>query len=174
MSRLRWFAAALLCLSLGGCGIPTTGPISFGDAPRVAPSGEQLYFLLDGKLHPTLRPAVISPAVAGTLTSVGHLSEGPLPEERDAGLTSEVPAGLLGFLRGTTSDEVTSPALVFLTGPTAGSDPTSLSDAAAAQLACTITAALSLDGHPVNAVTLRDRSGHLRGPLICPLPLPGR
>ena len=155
-----WPAAGLLCLLLTGCGIPTTGPISFGDAPRPAPSGEQLYFLLDGKLHPTLRPAPTGTAVAGQLTSVSDLAGGPLPEERAAGLTSEVPLSLVGTLSDQSTREITSPALVILVGrSTSQTDPTTLSSVAATQLACTITAALSLGAaHPVNASSSTTRA----------------
>jgi hypothetical protein len=103
----------------------------------------------------------------GRLTGVADLSGGPLPEERSAGLTSEVPPGL----QASAPDPPSSPVRVLLFGR---ADPLALSDLAAAQVTCTVAAALSVDqANRVDAVVLVDKPGHQRGPLTCPVRLPG-
>jgi hypothetical protein len=176
-------AVALLVLAaavpLAGCGIPPTDPISFGEPPKAAPTGEQLYFLLHNKLYPTLRrdeepspagqtealpagrPAPVDDRAAD---AVNLLAAGPLPADRDAGLTTEVPVSVFAF--GSTRRAGDDRHLeLFLRA-----DPSGLSDLAMTQIACTATTAASSASDPVERVTLRTRRGGSdRGPVTCPL-----
>jgi hypothetical protein len=183
MSRYCRILGALVsvCL-LTGCGIASTGPISFGEAPQVGLPGEQLYFILDGKLHPTLRPAPASQPATGQLGAVARLARGPLPAESAAGFTSEVPTGLQAIIDQTARpDDGQSIPTVLLFGtpaptPRAEATPqwaTGLSDTATAQIVCTVAASLSLNATPVGKVRLvRKGVQAVDSPLSCPVPLP--
>ena len=105
------------------------------------------------------------------MTSVGDLSDGPLPQERAAGLTSEVPSGLRAAVAALPSGHLTSPVRILLFGP---ADPLQLSDRATQQVACTAIAALAAGGiDPVPAVVLSDPAHRQRGPLRCTVPITG-
>jgi hypothetical protein len=165
----------LLALGLAGCGIPTTGPISFGEPPQAGPIGEQLYFILDDKLRPTLRPAPSDDPQADVVTNVvDRLVAGPLPDERAAGITTEVPPGLGAFMNDRQTTGPGQTVDVYLFGRVANDDdPTRLSTLAAAQLVCTIIASLAADDSAIGKVRLRNKRQQQREPLGCPLPLPG-
>jgi len=168
---------APLVLALGllaGCGIPPTEPISFGEPPKAAPTGDQLYFLFHDKLYPTLRsddpsPDPGAPAPVRRVTddpaanAVNLLAAGPLPADREAGLTSQVPADVIAFTS-TRHDGDDRHIDLYLRG-----DPSGLSDVAVTQIACTAITAATSRSAPVERVTLTTKRGTDRGPLTCPL-----
>jgi hypothetical protein len=177
---------------LAGCGIPTTGPISFGEAPRPPVVGSQMYFLLRGRLQPTLRLDPAGTRPDGEVGNVELLSAGPLPAEQAAGLTSQVPAGLSAVIlappAGNEDDPVPTVLLLSRTIdvqipgtpaiPEAGvrDDPRArvpLSAVAVEQIVCTVTAELSLHAAPVSKILLGTRKdATTAGPVSCPLGVP--
>lgn len=148
----RTLLAGVLALALAGCGVTPTDAIPYGAPPRPLLRGQQLYFLLNGKPFPTLRPGDTRDPVV----SVDLLSAGLLPDESAAGLTTDVPANIRFFFQ----DQ--QPGILFLTA-----DPTQLSDLGAEQITCTLAAAFAYAERPFEQLTLRDRAGHSRGPLSC-------
>jgi hypothetical protein len=161
---MRTGALVLVALGLagllGGCGIAPTDPLPFGEPATGADFGDQMYFLLDGKVFPTLRTAAGGTDPTAVLDALGA---GPLPAEQAAGLTTEVPADFRVFGVKALSDSGAD------VGVFVGGDPTALSDLALSQITCTGTAALRRMGNRVERVTLIDRAGHRRGPASCAL-----
>ncbi|MGC9670913.1 hypothetical protein ACNTMW_30750 [Planosporangium sp. 12N6] len=190
MRRLRPLAAVLLTAGAAapaaGCGISPTEPISFGPAPRASLVAEQVYFVREGRLHPSARQVPPSPAStrriderplpspAGTrrIEGLDLLAAGPLPVERDAGLTTELPSGIRIIPTERAGGDLT---LLLASADERSdderSDPAGLSELAVAQIACTAAADVTAPAR----VTLYDKlSGHQRGPVSCPVTLPGR
>jgi hypothetical protein len=176
----RLVAPLLLALGvLAGCGIPPTEPISFGEPPKAAPTGDQLYFLFHGKLYPTLRSDDPSPDPASTpapvrrivtddpaANAVNLLAAGPLPADREAGLTSEVPTEVIAFTSSRHDGDDQQIDVVLR------SSPAGLSDVAVTQIACTAIAAATSRSAPVERIALGTKRGPERGPVTCPLLAP--
>jgi hypothetical protein len=135
-------AAVLL---VAGCGVRPGGVVLGGPASTVA-SAAWLYLVSDGEVVPVLRPGR---AYTDALTL---LAAGPTAAERDRGLTTEVPAGIVFDGR---ADADGTPVV------TASVDVTTLSPNAFAQIVCTA----SPDAEPVTIVG----GGQSRGPQTCPV-----
>jgi hypothetical protein len=157
-----------LAAALTGCGIPATDPLPFGEPAGGVEIGQQMYFLLDGKIFPTLRridgrdPAAV----------VNALAAGPLPEEQAAGLTTQVPAGLrVVALPGPRTDrtQATDEQLTLLVVGLAN-DPTQLPELAVTQLVCTAVTAYRRDGYRATEIILTDKAGRARPATGCPVP----
>ena len=160
-TMIRRALALAVALAAAGCGIPATGPTSSGAAPSPAANGQQVYFVLNGALQPSLRQGGERRDGAAAL-ALELLAKGPLPAERAAGFTSEIPADVQIF-------ESTADTVILVSQNIGSSDPTRLSDAAAAQITCTAVAAHARVGDPVTPISLSDKAGRRRGPLTCPL-----
>jgi hypothetical protein len=148
-----------LIVVLGGCGIPPTDPLPFGEPAKGAEIGDQMYFLLDGKIFPTLR----NQRTRDPDAVIEALAAGPLPAELAAGLTTEVPADLQ--IGGAKPAADTGSDLNLFVSP----DPTGLSDLAVTQITCTAITAYRRFGSAVERLVLIDRTGHRRGPSSCAL-----
>ncbi|GIF48320.1 hypothetical protein DFJ67_3394 [Asanoa ferruginea] len=143
-------AALLVTFVLAGCGVRPSEVISGGPAPANTISGVRLYLISDGQ--PTLVARALKP-LQQPADIVDLLAAGPTATERDAGFTSEVPAGI-------------APAKVSNDGTTTSvglsTDVATLSVLAVNQIVCTVQASVA-DG-PVTLVSV----AHRRGPLTCP------
>jgi hypothetical protein len=136
-----------------------------------------VYFLLHGDLYATLRrdepaggasaapePAPRPVSVDDEISdSVNVMTSGPLPAERDAGLTTEVPDGVraIGSRRHEGNDRHLDLFLL--------ADPAGMSDRAVAQIVCTAIAASTSVDDPVERVSLWTRRREERGPYTCPV-----
>ncbi|MFI5981904.1 hypothetical protein ACIBEA_13610 [Streptomyces sp. NPDC051555] len=151
-------------VALAGCGIEPTAVVESGRAANVLlaepRSADVLYFVApDGRLAPTVQrdPRVPTGALLGRLLS------GPGTQERDAGLSTELPARtdkMVGPVRVDhgSAKQVTVRLPYFLDAE--------LSDTAKDQLVC--TAAVSVDGSARTEVVLVTEDGPT-SPLHCPL-----
>ncbi|MGA4542037.1 GerMN domain-containing protein [Uniformispora flossi] len=139
MSALgRWVvpvAAALLCTF--GCGLPTTGPVDAGVpgtgilAPAASgqPESTTIYLIGERRLVPVPRTA---PGDGGPQQALNLLLAGLMPEDRQKGLVTAVPAGLVAAR--VTSDS----GVIRIDIPTAVPQPTK---PAVEQMVCTVTGA---------------------------------
>lgn len=101
--RFRVLVASTLVvlgLVLAGCGseeseeepsVQTTTRAETATVPEQAPAIVALYFLRDGKVGLARRSVVTGPQI-GT-AALQELLKGPTPEDRTAGLTTEIPSG---------------------------------------------------------------------------------
>lgn len=142
---IRRGPAGLLVTALlvTGCGVRPGGVIVGGPAPTVAPA-VVLYLVSEGRVTPVPRPGETADAL--TL-----LAAGPTAVERERGLTTEVPAGIV-FGR-----------IVFdghLADVTVSVDVTTLSPTAFDQIVCTASSGST----PVTVAG----GGQSRGPRTCP------
>lgn len=161
MKAFLVFAGLGLVGLLGGCGIPPTDPLPFGEPAQGAEIGDQVYLILDGKIFPTLRDRSDT-RTTEPVEIINALAAGPLPAEQAAGLTTEVPADLR-FFGAKPAAEPAAELNLFMTA-----DPTGLSDLAATQIACTAIGVYRRSGAGTERLILIDRAGHRRGPLSCP------
>jgi hypothetical protein len=166
-----WSVLAVIpmVVALTGCGIQATDPLPFGEPAGGVEIGTQLYFVLDGKIFPTLRRVDGGEPV----DTLNLLAAGPTPEEQAAGLTTEVPAGIR-LLEGSAPAAVKErasptpdqPLMLYVFGT--GTGPTELSALAVTQLACTAVAAYRRGGFQVQEIVLTERGGRTRPAAGCP------
>jgi hypothetical protein len=164
--RLPVLAVAVLTAGLlAGCGVTPTDPLPFGEPARGLEIGQPVYFLLDGRLYPTLRPLGTDDGDPSQV--VNAMAAGPLPAEQAAGLTTEVPAGLrvASLRRGDGGPDIT----MYVFGP-ADDDPNALSALAVQQLTCTAFAAFKRVQPDVRTITLSNKAGRTRHGGECPVP----
>jgi hypothetical protein len=134
----RLLAALAATLTAAGCGVQPTDPIE-----GLQSTGAMIYLIQGGTLVPVLRPTR-SPADADEIFSL--LLTGPSADEREVGLTTEVPKAAEPMqLKGSTV--------------TLAVDPNMLSIPATQQIACSAPAP--------SPVTLLG-NGQSRGPITCP------
>ncbi|MFI6265392.1 hypothetical protein [Micromonospora sp. NPDC051006] len=160
-TRALLAGGALLALLTAGCGVRPSGVINGGPAPVGQSTGVGIYLVRHGELELTMRQSAARPAPAETLKL---LVAGPDEAERDQGLTSEVPAGLLPV---STVTPTTDPPGLALTMSGA---VTTLSATAVDQIVCTVTDAVAASGQGAvySSVTLIGPDG-TRGPRPCPM-----
>ncbi|MDA3642711.1 hypothetical protein LZ318_38690 [Saccharopolyspora indica] len=149
---LRTMLVASTLAALAGCGVQPSG-IIYGSSPpsgAVAPSARtSLYLVSDGRLAMIVRPA----GPMSRTEALALLAQGPTQEERERGLTSEVPAGAAPF---SVTADVSGRTVVTASAP-AGE----LSDLAVDQIACTAA--------PEGGQVLIIGAGADKGPVVCPL-----
>jgi hypothetical protein len=135
-------------LLAGGCGVRPSGVIRGVPAPNIElGDGTALYLVYDGKPVLTVRGHDASSAPTDALTL---LAAGPTPDERERGLTSEVPADAVPVAVADSRNLVTI---------TLSTNVSTLSVVAVQQIACTVAT-----GTPVIVAG----GGERRGPLSCP------
>jgi hypothetical protein len=137
-------AVVLVTALVTGCGVRPGGVIVGGPAPTVA-SATVLYLVAEGRVVPVPRPGETADAL--TL-----LAAGPTAAERERGLSTEVPAGLV-FGRIAFSGQ--------LADVTVSVDVTTLSPNAFDQIVCTASSGST----PVTVTG----GGQSRGPRTCPV-----
>lgn len=148
--RLLLAAGALLSLLLAGCGVRPSDVITGGAAPAGAVEGVRLYLVSEGEPMVVLRG--LKPMKLDDILNL--LAAGPDPTEQQAGLTSEVPAGIAPVKVGTRGDSL----VVALS-----TDVRPLSVLAVIQIVCTVQAIAGTA--PVTLVS----GEQSRGPLQCPV-----
>jgi hypothetical protein len=170
MRRRSWSALVLVAMvaALTGCGIQATDPLPFGEPAGGIEIGTQMYFLLDGKIFPTLRRIDSRDPV----DAVNLLAAGPTPEEQAAGLTTEVPAGIR-LIEGAQAAPAPQPSAdtdvqvaLFMFGTRL--DPNDLSTVAVTQLACTAVGAYRRAGLQIKEIILIVKGGDTRRSAGCP------
>ena len=130
---------AVLALLLAGCGVQPTDPIR-----GLPATGAMIYLVQANATVPVLRPTRNQ---VDDNEVLALLAEGPTAIERDAGLTTEVPAAA-------------APMMVDGSTVTLQVDPNSLSLTGVEQIACTASAP-----GPVTLIG----GGLSRGPITCPV-----
>ncbi|RKT88808.1 hypothetical protein SAMN05421805_107231 [Saccharopolyspora antimicrobica] len=150
---LRTVLVAGALLALADCGVQPSG-IIYGSSP---PSGAvaapatfaSLYLVSDGRLARIVRSA----GPMSRAEALEMLAQGPTEEERERGLTTEVPAEAAPF---TVTTDVSGRTVVTVSAPTG-----QLSALAIDQIACTAAA----DGGQVVIIG----AGTGSDPVVCPL-----
>ena len=154
----------LFALLAAGCGVRPSAVITGRSAVSGPSGGTGVYLLSDGELALVLRPSKIGPSpTLSPADTLALLAAGPTESERNAGFTSEVPAGIAPA--GVTPSADQSGITVKTTVPVL-----SLSTLAADQIICTVAGAVASTGQGTSfaPVTLVGPDG-ARPPWPCPL-----
>lgn len=151
----RLLATGVITSLLAACGIQSTGVMDGGQPS----GGVNVYYVLDGKLHPAFRTSV----PGDTAAAIKFLFIGPDLADRAAGVTSAIPAGTKVHY-GPEGD----PILLSLS-----IDPARLSGLALTQITCTISSAWPPERElPRWGVGLYGPVGKYLKVSACPLPPP--